>query len=291
MWTVVTTLIGVAFLSAPIEALVGYDCGGEGLNITTLSLTNIGDCKMETWDPHSEETYAQLLQLSEFDHTTGIQCRIEVDRIIYYCGMHSHISTVQYGKRAYIREISADACKKIHETGSISFGGTTLITGIRINATTSRSLTLAGSVGVDGRCMGAQYSDPYGTWENVVVQASVRITTRKLELPIKYASNEAVLPSGARCRATDGECNDADGMTTFWATLPQDTCQFRRYDVLYERPAYRLTQPDSPTVYTVTTKETTFALAKTAEVNLCGYKVIRTEHPKLFILETQPGKA
>lgn len=284
-------LLWAAISLTPTTALIGYDCAGEGLNVTTLSLTDIGDCRMENLDPKSEEIYAQLLQLSEFDHTTGIQCRVEIDRMIYYCGMHSHISTVQYGKRAYIQEISAETCRKIHETGSISLSGSTLITGIKVNATTSRSITFAGSVGVDGRCMGTQYSDPYGTWENVVVQATVKIATRKLELPIKYATDEAILPSGARCKASDGECNDANGMTTFWTTLPRDSCQFRRYDVLYEGPAHRLTQADSPTVYTVTTKETTFALAKTTETNLCGYKITRTEHPKLFILETQPGKA
>lgn len=41
-------------------------------------------------------------------------------------------------------------------------------------------------------------------------------------------------------------------------------------------------------VYTVTTRDTTFALTKTDEFNICGY---RTEHPKLLILEIQRGRA
>lgn len=77
--------------------------------------------------------------------------------------MHLHISTVQYGKREYIQEISAEAYRKLHETGSVLLGDATLITGIRINSTTSHSITVAESVEVDGRCMGTQYSDPYGT--------------------------------------------------------------------------------------------------------------------------------
>jgi len=43
----------------------------------------------------------------------------------------------------------------------------------------------------------------------------------------------------------------------------------------------------SPTVYTVTTRETTFVLTKTAKISLCGYTQRQTKHPKLFILETQ----
>lgn len=107
---------------------------------------------------------------------------------------------------------------------------------------------------------------------------------------MKYATDEVILPSGARYKATAGECNDADGTTTFWTTLPQDSCQFRRYDVLYKGPAHRFTQAKSPTVYTVTTNETTFTLVKITETNLCGYKIIKTEYLKLYILEIQPGR-
>jgi len=38
------------------------------------------------------------------------------------------------------------------------------------------------------------------------------------------------------------------------------------------------------------TQETTFISAKTAEFSLCGYSMTQTEHPKLFILETQRGR-
>lgn len=104
-----------------------------------------------------------------------------------------------------------------------------------------------------------------------------------------------ILSSGARCQVTQGECNDADGTTTYWSILPADNCHFSRYDVLYQGLAYRLTprpsQRESPTVYTVTTQETTFAPARTTEMNVCGYKILRTEHPKLCIVETQPQHA
>lgn len=63
-----------------------------------------------------------------------------------------------------------------------------------------------------------------------------------------------------------------------------------QYDVSYEGPADNLTNYATPTVYTVTTKETTFVLTKTIETTLCGYKLMLTERPKLFILETERGK-
>jgi len=51
-------------------SLLGYDFGGDGLNITTISLLNIGDCSMQDIEPNKEETYIQLMQLSDYDRTT-----------------------------------------------------------------------------------------------------------------------------------------------------------------------------------------------------------------------------
>ena len=158
---------------------MGYDCGGHGLNITSLSLLDIGDCNLEDIEPITENTHVQLLQLSDFDKTRVIQCKIEIDRIIYYCGMHSHVSIVHGGRRVYLQETAASNCRRIHETGAIDLGGRDgYITGLKPNSSSTRSITLAGHTSVDGRCSGAQYSDPYGTWDSVVVQATIRVTLR-----------------------------------------------------------------------------------------------------------------
>jgi hypothetical protein len=45
-----------------------------------------------------------------------------------------------------------------------------------LNETSHHSITLAGSVTVDGKCDGTQYTDGYETWTNVVVQAAIKIT-------------------------------------------------------------------------------------------------------------------
>jgi len=63
--------------------------------------------------------------------------------------------------------------------------------------------------------------------------------------------------------------------------------------ILYEGIANKLTPKINqtiPTVYTVTARETTFALSKTNEISLCGYTLTQTEHLKLFILETHQDR-
>lgn len=232
------------------------------------------------------------MQLSDFDKVQATQCLIEIDRTIFYCGMHSHTSIVHNGRKEYVQEIGSSTCQTLQATGALALGNA-ILTGILSNQTTSRGVTLAGTTAVDGRCSGAQYSDAYGTWDNVVVQASIKVTLRSFEAPVKRTSNEILLLSGTRCPVDKGYCMDSDGSETFWPPIPTDSCHFDRYDILYEGLATKLSSKpgqSTPTVYTVTTRDTTFALTKTAEISLCGYKLTQTEHPKLFILETQPGR-
>jgi len=293
--TTLSFLIAIVSIAAPAHSLVGYDCGGQGLNITSLSLLDIGNCELEDIEPNNQQVYVQLLQLSDFDKAQAIQCKIEIDRTIYYCGMHSHVSIVHNGRREYLQELTPSTCRRIHETGTVDLGGRAgYITNLRPNSTSTRSITLAGTAAMDGSCSGAQYSDPYGTWDHVVVQASVRITLRNFEVPIRRSTDEIILPSGLHCKVAPGQCLDTDGGDTFWSAVPEDSCHFGHYDILYEGIANKLTpkvNQTTPTVYTVTTRETTFALSKTNEISLCGYTLAQTEHPKLFILETHRDRS
>ena len=46
--------------------------------------------------------------------TKIIQCKVEIDRKIEYCGMHSHTSAVIDEYSEYIQEISREQCNKMH---------------------------------------------------------------------------------------------------------------------------------------------------------------------------------
>ncbi|KAL6253815.1 hypothetical protein P5V15_015640 [Pogonomyrmex californicus] len=76
-------------------------------------------------------------------------------------------------------------------------------------------VTLAGIAYSDGRCAGAQYTDGYGTWEDVVVQAAIKITLRTFTTPLKRTADKITLNSGTQCTASQGGCNDYDGTETY----------------------------------------------------------------------------
>lgn len=287
-----TPLILILFLSETV-ALIGFDCGGQHLNVTAVSLLDVGECDLNIKKPNTTEIHIQLLQLSDYSYTEVIQCKVEISRNIYHCGMHSHVSAVHNGRADYVQETGYSQCLRMFQDGILSFGDNNLVTGIKVNQTTYRSITIAGRVQVDGYCKGTQYNDPYGTWDDVVVQAAVKISLKSSYVPIQLNTGKIKLKSGTICDLVDGFCLDADDGHTYWKSIPTTTCNFHQYDVLYEGPANKITEDtseaDSPVIYSLVTQDITFALMKTTELPLCGYTLLRTEHPKLFILEAKPG--
>ena len=103
----------------------------------------------------------------------------------------------------------------MHLTGVFSINTNNFIYGLKINQTTTRPTTFAGSMSSDGRCSGAQYSDPYGTWDNVIVQGTTTITLTSYQTTINLETNQVRLRSGTICLYTDTTCMDIDGGHTF----------------------------------------------------------------------------
>jgi hypothetical protein len=132
------------------------------------------------------------------------------------------------------------------------------------------SINLAGSATVDGRCSGTQYSDPYGIWDKVDVQATIRITLKDYEVPIERTTSQLRLPSGQRCDTRREECLDSEHGKTFWSVVSQNSCQFKRYDVLYEGTAIKLMPRNNQTMVTVTDSDRRLSSGKILERSRYG---------------------
>jgi hypothetical protein len=202
--------------------------------------------------------------------------------------MHSHISAVRNGFSEYLHDTMDQQCTRMHQDGTFSFGPGALIVGLNDNTTSTKSLALTGIFTNDGNCRGTQYVDPYGSWDGVVVEATVKISLRSGIAPVPIEANKILLKPGIVCTFTEGNCLDTEDRYTYWQRHPSSPCKFDQYDVLYEgivtkiqeiKPNKEPTQP----VYALTTQEITFALTKTGKQPLYG------EHPKLFLLETTRG--
>lgn len=278
--------LGAVFIKG-VYPLLGYDCGGTSLNITTISLNEVGSCKPPEVEVERTDVKLWLLQYSDYSEIEVTTCRIEIDRTLFHCGMHSHSSVVNQGRQIYLVDMDESACKRMHLTRSIQLTPAATIIGIAVNSTTRRTITLAGSLDNAGSCSGTTYSDPYGTWDGVVATAVVTITLRTFTAPVSLNAEKVILPSGTHCILNEEHCIDGDGNSAFWNSIPNDQCTFNRYDVLYHGHGtmYRPVDKKQPTVYSVTTEDITFALARKSNTRVCGYLLKQTEHPKLFIME------
>jgi len=66
--------------------------------------------------------------------------------------------------------------------------------------------------------------------------------------------------------------------------MPTSSCNFHQYNVLYEGLATGITGTltSSATIYSLVTEDITFALTQTKETPVCGYVLLRTEHPEII---------
>src|SRR5436190_21377862 len=121
MKTIIYFILSWNLLIQGINGIIGFDCGTTNLNTTTMSLLDVEECNTPLTEPQVQRTYVQLLQLSKFESINVIQCKISISRTIYYCGMHSHISTVLNAQAEYIVETTLDQCKSMHQTGTFFY--------------------------------------------------------------------------------------------------------------------------------------------------------------------------
>ena len=218
-----------------------------------------------------------------------IQCNVEIWRATSHCVMHSHSSIVANGHSEYIQDVTRDQCNQMHTIGTFLLNPSLQISKLKVNETSFHSVTLAGSITSNWEYTGTQLSDPYGTWNNVVVQAIFKITLQEHYATIHFNSNKIQLGSGIICILSDIYCTDVEYGQTFWDTLPNDVCIFNKYEVIYEGPAnktYDNTTDNSETFYSSTTEDITFVLTEKTRKPVCSYVLIQTEHPKLSIFET-----
>ena len=187
--------------------------------------------------------------------------------------MYSHISIVKHGEHEYLYDISKETYRKLYTTGILRFGNH-IISGVKINSTTTHRMLFAGYLDNEGRCNGASYSDPYGDWEAVVVQATIKVTLQEQRAKVDLTNNLIHLRSGTPCILSDATCMDVEDGYTFWNPIPVSNCKFYNYSILYEGYANKindLVHNHVQTVYSLATDDISFALMIKSVDSVCGY--------------------
>lgn len=293
----ITSMIATIFLLQWLQyahGIIGYDCSSSAANITTVSLLEVGECNnIEPKYINTTRQYVQLLQLNDFESVEVYQCKVEIHRKIIKCwGMLSFNYEVKNGDMGWVEQVSRENCMQMHKTRQATVLNNYKVTDLLLNSTkTIQGEMLVGSFSPEGSCKGSHYNDMFGSWDNVVVRATIKVALHSYFATVNLNTNKIKLAYGDECELLDGKCIDSFAGNTFWNIVP-DSCQTSRYAVLFEGLADKtldLSDSDNPIIYSLNSKDTLFSLAKRNEVKLCGYTVLQTEHPKLYIYETTAG--
>ena len=90
-----------------------------------------------------------------------------------------HASEVRHGQANYIQLIGKNAREDMHHFGTFRVQSDIIFRGLTTGQSRSRYAVLAGHVDHEPSRHGAAYSDQYGDWQNVIVQANCQITLTK----------------------------------------------------------------------------------------------------------------
>ena len=254
--------------------------------MSTYSLVDTGECDFQEEDLQITNATIQLLQLTESKTSRVIQCKIEISRTIYNCGMFSHLGPVENGLQEYLYEISAEKCKFIHETGIFKYDNSHTIADIRINETKTVGIDLAGKV--TGRaCSEGTYADSYGNWDKVLVQGIIKIILTEEYAKVNLNNNKIYLNSGTVCKFFDEHCIGIQAGCTFWTHFSDEHCLTNKYDTLYSGTITKTLSRNNELIYTINTFDLSFSLTAIEKIKFCDRIITKTEHPKLFIYEKE----
>lgn len=283
------------WLMASAEALTtaGFDCGikkHEKLNIKTFSLIDINPCNITKPIIESRQFVGQIVQTKVYEHRTVFQCKVKIFRIIRGCGwLFNDLKTVNNGMAEFMLDISHEQCMKMHSAKSFAYDSLHILSDLRVNETNFRSMNLAGN-SVDRRCHTGSYSDRFGTWNDVVVEANFFITLSTYTAKVDIPNDRILLRSGVGCKYSDTQCLDIESGLNFWETLDKIDCLQNKLEVLYEDKIDAVTETRndiSKIHYFVRYNKFVGAFKFSGLIEICDRKFIKTEFSNLFIVENK----
>nr|DBA44219.1 TPA_asm: glycoprotein [Doliuvirus atrichopogon] len=274
--------------STPITGLIGYDCGTNNLNVTSISLYKPSVCDVNISDIITETVRVQVVQQLSLMPIHVIQCSIMTERRITHCGMHSHSSEVSGSYKHEIKQLSYQQCAKILTTGVYEYSNDVQIWSIKPNSTTRGEVIIVGTL-QGSSCYGGVYRTPEYTWTDVVVRQQYTIKLYDYYTTADIPKDVISLRNGLSCKFSLGDCVDSlEGFIT-WKTDVNDDCLTNHYRALYtgyvNKTYSKIDSDNRVYIYSVLNDKTLFSIKTLEEIDVCGHPGYITDHQKIFIVE------
>ena len=223
---------------------IGFDCGVQPFNqlrVKTFSLLETQSCNLKTPTIEIKNFTGQIVQTKLYDNREVFQCKIKIKRTIRRCSLFGYLEPVENGLQEFLLDISKEQCKKMHETNSFSYDSQHILTDLKPNSTTGRSISLAGNA-IDNSCNVGSYSDRSGTWNSVNVEGFISITLASYTAKIDIKNDKILLRSGLSCKYSKTDCLDIENGFSFWESLEKGDCVDDKLEVAYQGKIQAVTE-------------------------------------------------
>lgn len=290
-------LVFYTSLLPPTTSLIAFDCGSSNNNHTIINIKSLIPCKSSEKQVEASSVNIQLLEMSEMFKATVFNCLVEVTRVVMHCGMHSHNSLVAGGFASYVYTLGRDACVDAVKTGRVFLhldqNNIQSFHDLSAGSSYHRSITFAGNLDSEGSCKGSAYTDKLGSWNDVVVSGSIKVTINKYDASVNGETNKIHLQSGTSCKYSDGKCLDSSLGESYWNVKEDDTCKTLQYKVLYEGNASisysedlasKINSNIEGTLLTVSNDMALFSFKLGRRYRLCHLEAYTTDHPRLLVI-------
>lgn len=262
--------------------LIAFDCETPTTNISVISIKKVKPCPEPSYEYQEYPVTVKVIQRNDIRLQYVQTCIVEINRLIMYCGMHSHSSIVSGALANFIHPVGAEECRNIHRYKTLNLYNHN-IAKIQMNGTTTASITLFGYTKMDGSCKGVSYTENGKTWENVIVEANIKIQTKDYYAQVKLESNEISLMGGITCPYLDGYCLDTIYGETTWNYITDRSCD-KDLSLLYQGTARSINGSKTGRYIVVEENGRIFAFSLIKTFVLCAQEIWQTEHPKIMII-------
>lgn len=271
-----------------------YDCAADGLNVTTLSVLDVEQCPEFHTEDVTTNVEIQVLQQRETYEIQTYRCSVKYRYFMTYGGMHSHISRVHDGEGVGLWNVNQAECMEMHKTRQATILGLKLID-LKLNASDTRVLTIAGYTTSDGYCEGSSLTIGDKHWSKVYATAEVEVILHDFTSTHRISDNVVVTPSGVTCPFKDGYCLNVELGYLCWDTRVRAKCDRTSDLVLYSGRAQKVviteqtTHSNKYTLYSIKANNFLATLVQQNPLDICGMEMFNTDHSKLIVQEVVHG--
>lgn len=282
-------LPGKVLLKKIALSTTAYDCGirrPNDMDIATYSLLDTVDCDRKKNTINVTSVEGQIVQKSKIKEVMVFQCKIKLHRTVQRCSLFGYLEPVDNGVQEYLLELSREQCKKLHETGFFAYNSQTLISDVKVNETTTRSIYLAGDA-VDNSCNTGSFSDRYGSYSKVIVHGLFKITLTSYTAKLDVNNNRIFLTTGLSCDYDLMSCIDSLNGLTIWEHLKKENCFNKELELIYEGKITVFTEPwnnDTKITYAIDTNEYMIMMEHKGSVDICNNRFIRTQSAESYVI-------